>query len=83
QYSLPVVSTPEGGIRDIIDDNETGFIVPQRDPEALSKKLEILIKDPELQIKMGRAGNEKYQREFTVEMYGKRLDTIFKNVLAK
>ncbi len=82
QYSLPVISTPEGGIRDIIDDNETGFIVPQKDANSLAKKLEILIKDPALQLKMGKAGHKKYQREFTVEIYGNRLDTIFKNVLS-
>jgi hypothetical protein len=32
---------------------------------------------------MGNAGNEKYQKEFTVEMYGKRLDAIFKNALSQ
>ena len=83
QYSLPLVSTPEGGVRDIIDDNENGFIVQQRDDKTLADKLEILINNPSLQIEMGKAGNDKYQREFTVEMYGKRLHTIFENVLNK
>jgi len=83
QYSLPLLSTPEGGVRDIIDDNENGFIVPQMDDKALADKLEVLINNPEMQIEMGKAGNEKYRREFTVEMYGKRLHTIFENVLNK
>lgn len=83
QYSLPAVSTPEGGVRDIIDDGKTGFIVKQKDAKSLADKLEILVKDSFLQIEMGKAGFNKYQQEFTVEMYGQRLDTIFKNVLSK
>lgn len=83
QYSLPVVSTPEGGIRDIINNEETGFIVPQKDPLTLADKLETLIQNPELQLSMGEAGNNKYRKEFTVEMYGKRLDSIFKTILKK
>jgi len=83
QYGLPVISCPEGGVKDIIDDNKTGFIVPQKDAKSLADKLEVLIKNPSLQMEMGTAGNEKYQKEFTVEMYGKRLDNIFKNALSK
>ena len=83
QYSLPIISTPEGGIRDIIDDKKNGFIVQQKDAKSLAYKLEILIKNPSMQIEMGKAGFKKYQQEFTVEMYGKRLDNIFKNILSK
>ena len=83
QYSLPVISAPEGGVPDIIDDNHTGFIVQQKDTKSLANKLEILINNPSLQIEMGKTGFKKYQEEFTVEMYGKRLNNIFKNVLSK
>ena len=82
QYSLPIISTPEGGIRDIIDDKKNGFIVRQEDAKNLADKLDILINNPQLQIEMGKAGYKKYQKEFTVEMYGKRLDAIFKKVLS-
>lgn len=82
QYSLPIISTPEGGIRDIIDDNKNGFIVPQKDAKKLADRIEILINDPVMQIEMGNNGFKKYKMEFTVEMYGKRLDTIFNNVLS-
>ena len=79
QYSLPVISTPEGGIRDIIDENITGFIVKQKDAKGLADKLEGLINNPHLQIEMGKAGYIKYKEQFTVEMYGKRLNNIFRS----
>lgn len=83
QYSLPIISTPEGGIRDIIEEGKNGYIVQQEDSKGLADKLEMLIKNPQLQIEMGKAGFKKYQDEFTVEMYGKRLDKIFRNTLSK
>ena len=83
QYSLPIISTSEGGIRDIIDDGKNGFIVQQKDAKNLAEKLEILIKNPLLSFEMGQFGHKKYQKEFTVEMYEKRLIDIFKRVLSK
>jgi glycosyltransferase involved in cell wall biosynthesis len=83
QYALPIISTPEGGIRDIIDSDKNGFILKQKDSKALADKLELLINNPELQLEMGAEGFKKYEQEFTVEMYGKRLDTIFKKALSK
>ena len=42
KHNLPIISTFEGGIPDIIKDGETGFLVPQKDSQALAQKLEIL-----------------------------------------
>ncbi len=67
QYSLPVVSTPEGAIPDVVDDGVTGFLVPQRDTSALADKLEVLIKDPDLRVKNGSRGKvQNMSREFTL-----------------
>ncbi|NLZ95108.1 MAG: glycosyltransferase family 4 protein, partial [Bacteroidales bacterium] len=83
QYSIPVVSTFEGGIPDVIDDGVTGFLVPQKDPQALAEKLELLIKNPELRIKMGAAGREKYEKEFTLQAFETKLQGILEHVLLK
>jgi len=80
QFSLPVVSTFEGAIPDVVDDDVTGFLVPQKDATALADKLELLIKDPGLRQKMGAAGRAKYEREFTLEKFEKRMVEILKEV---
>jgi glycosyltransferase involved in cell wall biosynthesis len=80
QYSIPVVSTFEGAIPDVIEDGVTGFLVPQKDVIALADKLEVLIKDPELRVKMGSAGRKKYDREYTLEKFEKRMVEILKEV---
>ncbi len=78
QFGLPVVSTYEGAIPEIVEDNVTGFLVPQKDFRALAEKIEILINNPDLRIKMSRAGREKFLREYTFDKFENRLIGIFK-----
>jgi glycosyltransferase involved in cell wall biosynthesis len=78
QHGLPVVSTPEGGIRDIITNGKTGFMVPQRDSTALADKLEILVQDPGLRKQMGEAGKRKFESSFTLKHFENRLVEILK-----
>jgi len=73
---LPVISTFEGGIPDIIDDGVTGFLIPQKDSEALAEKLEVLIKSPSLRIQMGKAGRHKFKLEFTIDIFEQKLTEI-------
>ena len=81
QYSLPVVSTYEGGIPDVVEDGVTGFLVPQKDVPALADKLEILIKNPELRNQMGAAGRKKYEEKFTLERFEGRMVAILNEVM--
>ena len=79
QNRLPIVSTFEGGIPDIIENGITGFLVPQRDASALAEKLELLIKDSKLRQQMGDAGYKKFLNEFTFEIFENR----FLNILSR
>ncbi len=76
QHSLPIVSTFEGAIPDVVEDSVTGLLVPQKDPVALADKLEILIRNPEMRIRMGEAGRAKYEQEFTLERFERRMVEI-------
>ena len=82
QAKLPVVSTPEGGIPDVVEDGETGFLVPKKNSKALAEKLEILIKNPELRKRMGEAGRQRYETKFTVGKFEKRLSNILQDITA-
>lgn len=82
-YSLPVVTTFVGGIPDIVEENVTGFLIPQKDSIALADKLELLIKNPELRNRLGNAGRKKFEREFTVKKFEQRLENILQEVIKK
>jgi glycosyltransferase involved in cell wall biosynthesis len=77
QAGLPIVSTTEGGIPDVVLNNITGFVVPPKNIPALADRLALLIKNSELRQEMGRAGKQRYYELFTLEKFEKNfIDTI-------
>ena len=81
--SLPVISTYEGGIKDIVETGRTGYLVEQRNVIDLANKLETLINNSNLRIQMGDAGRQKYEQEFTLEKFENRLNDILHRVIVK
>jgi len=63
----PVVASKAGGLRDSVEDGVTGFHFPPGDAETLAEKINILLDDPSLREKMGRAGRERAERLFDWE----------------
>jgi glycosyltransferase involved in cell wall biosynthesis len=81
QYGLPVLSTNEGGIPDIVDYGITGYIVEKQNSKKLVDKIEELILNPELREKMGKAGQEKFQKQYTSNIFEKRMCEIIHAVI--
>jgi len=50
----PVVASQIGGLAFLVKDGETGYVIPDNDPELLSQKLTQLILDPALLARLGR-----------------------------
>lgn len=69
QHGLPVVSTNEGGIPDIVRDNETGLIAEARNTEELADRLEMLLKDKDLCARLGANGKKVYKEEYSFEAF--------------
>lgn len=76
KFGLPVISTYEGGIPDIVEDGVTGYLVPPKDVSKLADKLELLITDKLLRDKMGKAGRLKFEKQFTFNIFEKRIKEV-------
>lgn len=63
----PVVTTPVGGIPEIVDDGHNGFLVPPGDASMLAAKLRTLLDDSELAASMAAKGYERARRSLTWE----------------
>jgi len=59
-----VVATQVGGITDLINDGENGFLVEPRSPEMLVKTIKELIESKELREKFGKAGREYVSKNY-------------------
>jgi len=75
-FGLPVVATNWRGIPDIVENGKTGFLVPIRDANALAERLEQLLKDREFCKAMGEAGRSRYEKDFTIEKFQRRMEEV-------
>jgi len=64
---LPCISAPVNGIPEIIEDGETGLLVPENDPGALAEALRALAADPLSRWRMGRAGRRRAEETFALQ----------------
>jgi len=83
QHSIPVVSTYEGGIPDIVEDGVTGYLIQQNNSIALADKLEKLINNPKLRKDMGILAREKYEKTFTLNHFEDNISNILNMLLKK
>jgi glycosyltransferase involved in cell wall biosynthesis len=80
--AIPLVATTGGAVPEVVGpDNETAFLVPPGDSEALAVKLAYVLDNPAIGTKVGRAGRQRvidhwswrHTAEKTVEQYRARL----------
>ena len=81
EHGLPCISTTEGGIPGIIEDGQTGYLVPKHDAQALAEKMQILLFDTDLRCNMGKNGRDKFEREFTLDRFEKRMCGILEELV--
>ena len=76
---VPAVCTPVGINREVIEDGVNGFWAVTN--EQWVEKLSLLIEDPALRVKMGRAGREKIMERYTVQKCAPMLIQWMKSVV--
>jgi len=81
QFGLPIISTREGGIPDIVSENETGYLVEKQDAKELADKLEILIENPDIRKRMGIAAKIKFDEFFKIGVFENNLKKILEIVI--
>lgn len=75
-FGLPLISTSEGGIRDIVSDGKTGYLVFKNNPEDLAGKIELLLINSRMRLDMGMAARDKYTSQFTLTHFENRLKDL-------
>lgn len=80
EFKLPVITTNEGGIPDVVKDGENGLISEKGDAESLSRCIECLLNDKELRMKMGEDGYRKFKRRFTLSAFENKYSEVLMNV---
>jgi len=79
---IPVVASRVGGIPEIVNDGETGLLVPPGDDELLAAAIVRLSRDPQLRRSMGRAGMKRYLELFSIERMGDAVMRLYEELAA-
>ena len=78
---LPVVASRVGGVPELVEDEDTGFLVSPGDPQSLRDALAALLMDEGLRQRLGHRGRERAQREFTLDRMCAATIAIYEQVL--
>ncbi len=76
----PVIGTNLGGLKEIIIDNETGFLFDNKDEIAFKNAIEKLISDPLLRNKFGENGYERAISNFSIDKYIGQFADLYKRL---
>jgi glycosyltransferase involved in cell wall biosynthesis len=77
----PVIGTTPGGHEDMIDDGETGFLVPGGDAKALAGAMASLVEDEALRARLGHEAHHRASR-FTREAVVPQLERFYYDTVA-
>jgi glycosyltransferase involved in cell wall biosynthesis len=80
--ATPVIASRIGGLTDLVEDGETGFLIAPGDSHALAAAMRRLIEQPELRRQMGQLGHERvarFQERTVIPQY----ERIYADVLAQ
>jgi glycosyltransferase involved in cell wall biosynthesis len=77
--SLPIVTTDVGGSRDVVKDNETGFLAPDRQPDRLAKAmLRVMSLGQEERRSMGDEARRHVVSSFGLERIADRWEELYR-----
>jgi len=77
----PVVATRAGGVLDIVQDRETGLLVPPRNADAMAQAIQWLLQNREQAQVIGQQGQQHAQQRFTIKRHVSHIQRIYESVL--
>jgi glycosyltransferase involved in cell wall biosynthesis len=81
-FGKPVVATAVGGIPEVVEHGETGYLVPPRDAESLAEAIVSLLRDSGLRRAMGRKALEKAESELSWSSIARSTMQVYQSAIA-
>lgn len=78
--SLPMITTPVGGIPDMVENGINGLLIEPGNPEMIAQAVMRLVDDPDLRAKLGRAGLEVFNTKYSSAMAIGQLARIYHEI---
>lgn len=75
-----VITTPESGASEIIENGVNGFIIPSRSPVSIAEQLRKLFKEPATRTRIGRLASAKVTKELNWTAYEEKLNLFYEQI---
>jgi glycosyltransferase involved in cell wall biosynthesis len=83
RFGKAVVASRVGGLPDLVDDGQTGLLVPPRDVHGLASAIIRLLQDDPLRQAMGRAGHSKMETECSPRAVAHLTTAVYQKAIAQ
>lgn len=80
-YGVPVVTTPVGGLPDVLEDGKNACVFDFGDIEGLSAQLDKLMGDDNLRVEMGSYAKEMVEQVFSPIVISEQIDVLYTQLL--
>ncbi|MGE7683276.1 glycosyltransferase family 4 protein [Peribacillus simplex] len=80
-YGLPIISTYVGGIPEVINNNDNGYLILPGDTDGLTKALASLLTNEQLRVEMGMKNREIILNRFDIQALMKDLSSIYQSLI--
>jgi len=79
RYGLPAIVPPVGGVTELVEDNENGFLINSKNTDELSEKLNFILSNPSIYQSYSK---DSYQKSlnFSEEYFEKKTIEIVSNL---
>ncbi|TXL15171.1 hypothetical protein BMR05_04810 [Methylococcaceae bacterium HT4] len=74
---LPVIATEVGGNPELVEQNQTGLLVPPESPESMVNALNVLIKDKQKRKQLGERSLQRVQDNFSIQVMVKNYTDVY------
>ncbi len=79
----PVAASDSTGLKEVINDGESGILFPVDDVSALTRALQKLIMDPDLRQRFGTVGEKRITEHFSLEIFTRKIQALYNHYLSR
>jgi glycosyltransferase involved in cell wall biosynthesis len=80
---VPVVATAVGGTPEVVEEGQSGYLVPPGNPAMLAQRIAVLLEDARLRETMGMSGYFRVRDRFTFAAQARQYMTLFHRLLLR
>jgi colanic acid/amylovoran biosynthesis glycosyltransferase len=79
---VPVVAFAAGGVPEVVEHGQTGYLVPQKDVVGLAKYIRVLLENPALRTEMGLKARKRAENLFDIRRRVRELENLYERVIS-